>query len=102
MYFKWPIFTKFIFHIPSENPDVAYKFSSDLEKVGIEWDISILNGTYVDVISEPIEIERPQYGGLIRLVKVRADVATDFHEIIKEFWVPENSVHKIESASVAN
>lgn len=92
MYFKFPIFTKFIFFVPNEPPDMIYKFSSDLEKIGTEWDIRIKNGTGVDVISEPIEIDRPKYGGLITLVKIKADIAMDYHEIIKEFWVPVSCI----------
>jgi hypothetical protein len=91
MYTKFPIPTKFMFFkLPGESGH-AYKFSSVLEKIGIEWDVSIQNGTYVDVISDPVEIKDSPYGD-ITVVKIRADVATDYHTIIKEFWVPVDCI----------
>jgi len=91
MCMKFPIHTEFMFFkLPGENGDL-FRFSSDLEKVGSEWDVQIRNGTYIDVISDPIEIERQPYGALT-LVKIKADVATDFHTVIKEFWVPTDCI----------
>lgn len=92
MYFKYPIFNKFMFFNPLGKNGDAYSFSSDLEKIGLEWDVSLSNGTMIDVISDPIEIDRPQYGGIISVIKIKADVATDYHQIIKEFWVPTHCV----------
>lgn len=93
---KFNIPTKFIFFTPSGSRNERFKFSSDLEKIGMEWDVSIQNGAYVDKISEPIEISRAQYGGIISVVKVKADVSTDYHTIIKEFWIPINTLISIE------
>ncbi len=94
--FKFPLFTKFMFFkLPGEKGDL-YKFSSDLEKIGLNFDVQIQNGTYVDVISEPMEISRPKYGGTISVIKIRADVAIDYHTVIKEFWVPINCIMKVE------
>ena len=91
MYTKFPIYTKFVFFkLPGEKGDL-YKFSSDLEKIGSEWDVEIQNGTYVDVISDPVKIARPSYGTMT-VVKIRADIATDYHTIIKEFWVPVDCI----------
>lgn len=88
---KFPLFTKFMFFHPDGLKDKSYNFSSDFEKIGLEWDVSIRNGTWVDVISDPVEISHPKYG-IISLVKIKADVATDYHTIIKEFWVPVNCI----------
>lgn len=91
LYFKIPIYTNYMFFkLPGEKGH-AYRFSSDLEKVGSEWDVEIQNGTGVDIISEPVTIDNPKYG-IISLIKIRADVAIDYHEIIKEFWVPVDCV----------
>jgi hypothetical protein len=87
MYFKFPIPTKYrFFKSPGEKGD-SFNFSTDLYKIGSEWDVSIQNGTGVDIVSDPVTIDNPKYG-LISLIKIKADVATDFHTIIKEFWVP--------------
>lgn len=91
LYQKMIIPTKFIFFHPDGETGKPFRFSSDLEKVGKEWDVSIKNGTYVDVISGPVEISSPKYG-ILTLVKVKADVATDYHTIIKEFWVPTSCI----------
>jgi hypothetical protein len=99
LYQKFPLFTKYIFLHPDGYEGKLFNFSSDLEKIGIEWDVSIRNGTYIDVISEPIEITRPQYGA-ISVVKIKADVATDYHTIIKEFWVPITCVVKVENNAI--
>jgi hypothetical protein len=45
----------------------------------------------VDVISAEITLDHPKYGNLT-VVKVKADVATDYHTVIKEFWVPVNCI----------
>lgn len=91
LYTKFPVPTKHIFSHPDGPDGKPYRFSSDLEKIGLEWDVSIKNGTYVEVLSEPLDIQRPKYGP-ISVVKVRADVATDYHTVIKEFWVPVNCI----------
>ena len=80
-----------MFFHPDGYEGKSFRFSTDLEKVGVEWDVAIQHGTYVDVISEPIEIHRPKYGA-ISVIRIRADVATDYHTIIKEFWVPVNCI----------
>jgi hypothetical protein len=90
-YMKFPIFTDFMFNHPDGVEGKSYNFSSDLEKIGREWDVSIQNGTGVDIISDPVTIDHSKYG-IISLVKVKADVATDYHTIIKEFWVPINCI----------
>lgn len=95
LYQKIPLFTEFMFYNPDHKMGYVLKFSSDLEKIGIEWDVSLPNGTGVDVISDPIELKRTKYGD-IQVVKVKADIATDYHTIIKEFWVPAVCVHKVE------
>lgn len=95
MYQKFPINTGFIFQHPDGVPGKAFKFSSELDKVGVEWDVSIRNGTYVEIISDPVVIERAPYGALT-LIKIKADIATDYHTIIKEFWVPADCVVKVE------
>jgi hypothetical protein len=64
-----------------------YKFSSLLKNIGIEFDVEFQNESYVEVISDPVEIDHPKYG-LLSVTKVRADVALDYHTIMKEFWVP--------------
>lgn len=101
MYQKFPMFTKYMFFKrPGEVGD-SYNFSTDLEKIGIDWDVSIQNGTYVDIISEPLEITREKYG-TIWVVKIKADVATDYHTIIKEFWVPTSCVFEVVKTEKAN
>lgn len=96
-YKKFPIFTNFRFINPYAEEGAMYSFSTDLEKIGIENDVAISNGAYVDIVSEPVVINRPKYGEDISVIKVRADVATDFHTIIKEFWVPTRLVVKVEN-----
>jgi hypothetical protein len=93
---KFPICTKFMFFNIMGEKDESFKFSSDLEKIGTEWDVEIRNGTFVEPISEPTEIDRPKYGGMISVIKIRADVATDYHTIIKEFWIPTITLINIE------
>jgi hypothetical protein len=95
LYRKFPLYTKYKFLKSSGEAGDTYNFSSDLEKIGIENDVSIQNGTYVEPISDPVEIEKPQYGGIISVIKVKADVATDFHTIIKELWIPTIDLVKI-------
>jgi hypothetical protein len=91
MYVKFPIHTNFMFFkMPGEKGE-PFNFSSDIEKIGFEWDVSICNGTYVDLISDPVKIEHSKYG-TISVVKIKADVATDYHTVIKEFWVPTDCI----------
>jgi hypothetical protein len=98
-YVKFRIPTKFIFFNPAGGKDEAFSFSSDLEKIGTEWDVRIKNGTFVELISDPVQIDRPKYGGIISVIKVKADVATDYHTIIKECWVPTCAIVPIEGES---
>lgn len=79
--------TKYIFYHPDGIERQSYNFSSDLEKIGYTWDVSIRNGTSIDIISDPVEIERPKYGRIL-VIKIRANIVDDYHTIIKEFWVP--------------
>lgn len=95
MYHKFPMYTKHMFFNPTAEIGHMFKFSSDLEKIGIEWDVAVENGTYVEVISDPIEITRPKYGTMT-VVKIKADIATDYHTIVREFWVPTMCVYKVE------
>jgi hypothetical protein len=76
-----------------------YSFSTDLEKIGLEWDVQIENGSFIEVISEPILIQRPKYGGIISVSKIRANVARDYHTIIKDFWIPTNCIVELQSNS---
>jgi hypothetical protein len=96
MYVKFPIPTKHIFFNPAGTADEIFKFSSDLEKIGSAWDVAIRNGTNVEIISDPVEISRPRYG-VITVVKVKADVATDYHTIIKELWIPTACIVELEN-----
>lgn len=77
-----------------------YKFSSDLDQIGISFDVEIQNGTHIEILSVPISIDRPKYGGLINVIRIRADVATDYHTIIKEFWIPVDCLKEINSESL--
>jgi hypothetical protein len=95
-YVKFQVPTKFIFFNPSGEKDEPFSFSSDLEKIGTEWDVRVKNGTFVEPISEPVQIDRPKYGGIISVIKVKADVADDYHTIIKEFWIPTMTLVSIE------
>jgi len=97
MFYKIPQPTKFMFFkFPGSKGDL-YQFSSDLEKIGIQWDVQIQNGTYVEIVSEPMEINRFKYGGTFSVVKIKADVSTDYHTVIKEFWVPINCIIESEN-----
>lgn len=87
--------TNYMFYNPTAEVGHVFKFSSDIEKIGIEWDVAVKNGTLVDIISDPIEITRPQYG-TFTVVKIKADVAIDYHTIVREFWVPTMCVYKVE------
>lgn len=99
MFKKFIIPTDHMFFHPAGERGHVYKFSTDLEKIGTEWDVAIANGTYVEVISAPVEITRPQYGQ-ITVIKVKADIATDYHTIIKEFYVPAFCIIKSEDYAV--
>jgi hypothetical protein len=85
---KVPTSTKHRFFNPAAEEGYLYSFSTDLEKIGLEWDVQIRNGAYIEVISEPLYIQRPKYGGMISVTKIKADVSQDYHTIIKEFWIP--------------
>jgi len=87
LYIKFPTIKKFIFINPSAKKGILYGFSSILDKIGIENDVSVPNGSYVDVLSDPIEINCNKYGKLF-VSKVKADVSIDYHTVIKEFWIP--------------
>lgn len=91
-YQKIIIPTDVVFLRPTDPIEKSFSFSSSIEKIGIEWDVDIRNGSYVSIISDVISINHPKYGTL-SLIKVKADVATDFHTIIKEFWVPTDYLH---------
>ncbi len=75
----------------------VYSFSTDLEKIGLEWDVQLANGSYIELVSEPLYIQRPKYGGMISVTKIRANVSPDFHTIMKEFWIPTESILELES-----
>ena len=81
MFFKYP-----------GNKGDLYKFCPNLEKIGSEFDTQIQNGTYVDIISDPVEAWHP-HAGVLSVIKIRADISVDYHTIFKEFWVPVDSVH---------
>jgi len=93
MFTKFPIYTKHMFFHPDGEVGKSFNFSTDFNKIGLEWDVAITNGTGVEIISDidPVTIDHPKYG-IISLVKIKADVATDYHTIIKEFWVPANCI----------
>lgn len=99
LYVKFPIYTKHMFFNPAGKMGEAFRFSSDLEKIGSEWDVAIANGTYVQIISDPVEITRPKYG-TFSVVRIKADVATDYHTIIKELWVPVICIVDLENNAV--
>jgi len=92
-YIKFPIYTKFMFYHPYGGEGKSYNFSSKLDKIGSEWDVSIKNGTGIEIVSDidPVTLDHPKYG-IISLVKIKADVSTDYHTIIKEFWVPVDCI----------
>lgn len=99
MYVKFPITTKHMFfRLPGKKGD-SFGFSTELDKIGVEWDVSIRNGTYVEVISDPIEIEKQPYGKM-SVIKIRADVATDYHTIIKEFYVPTICIVEVKDNAI--
>ena|SRR5271154_4465129 len=75
--------------------DQMFAFFSTLEKVGVEQDCKLRNDSIVVVISEPVEIESEKYGK-ISLIKIRANMAPDFHLIMGEFWVPTITLVGIE------
>lgn len=92
--------TEHMFFHPSDKMGEAFRFCSDLEKIGKEWDRAIRNGTYVEVISDPIELNKEPYEKMT-VVKIKADVATDYHTIIQELYVPIGCVIKVEDHTVA-
>ena len=98
-YMKFIIPTEHMFFHPSGKMGEAFRFSSDLEKIGVEWDRAIRNGTYVEVISDPIVINKEPYGTMT-VVKIKADVATDYHTIIQELYVPLGCIIKTEDYAV--
>lgn len=66
--------TEFVFFKkPGEKGDL-FRFSSNLEKIGIEWDVEIQNGTYVEMISNPVSIEKKPYGKVQVIPRVGFDV----------------------------
>jgi hypothetical protein len=87
--------TKHRFFNPAAEEGYLYSFSTDLEKIGLEWDVQIQNGAFIEVISEPLHIQRPKYGGMISVTKIRADVAQDYHTILKEFWIPTVCIQEV-------
>jgi len=93
-YQKFTIPTNVIFLRSANKIGMSFNFSSNIEKIGIEWDVSIKNGSYVSIISEPIEVDHPKYG-ILSVIKVKADVAADYHTVIKEFWVPIDYLYVI-------
>jgi hypothetical protein len=90
MYIKFPIYTKFCFKHFGENGD-SFLFSTDFKKIGSVFDVSIQNGTGIDIISDTITLDHPKYG-FMSLIKIKADIATDYHTVIKEFWIPIDCV----------
>lgn len=76
--------------------DEVFGFSSTLDKIGIELDVGLKNNTMVLVLSEPVVIDVAKYGGLISITKIRADVSTDYHTIIMDFWVPTTTLVETE------
>lgn len=96
LYTKYPLFTEFVLFNLVGGIEDAYRYHSDIEKIGIEHaEIVVKNGTYVKKISEPVEIDIPKYGKM-SVIKVKADIATDYHTIMAEFWVPTTSVIETE------
>lgn len=96
---KFVIPTEHMFFHPGGAMGEAFRFCSDLEKIGKEWDRAIRNGTYVEIISDPIELNKEPYGKMT-VVKIKADVATDYHTIIQELYVPIGCIIKSESYAV--
>jgi hypothetical protein len=96
LYTKYPLFTEFVLFNLAGDIEKSYGYHSDIEKIGIERaEIAVKNGTYVKKISEPVEIDIPKYGK-ISVIKVLADIATDYHTIMAEFWAPTASVIETE------
>lgn len=83
------------FFNPNGAADEVFSFSSTLEKMGAEWDCSLKNNSIVIIISEPIQIDSPKYGKMW-LTKIKANMASDFHLIMGEFWVPTITLVDIE------
>jgi hypothetical protein len=77
-----------LFFNHSGDDNQRFGYSSTLDKIGHELDVSLKNNTVVLVISEPVVIDVPKYGGMISVTKIRADVSEDYHTIVMEFWVP--------------
>lgn len=77
-----------LFFHPAGAEDEVFGYSSTLDKIGHELDVKLRNNTIVMVVSEPVVIDVPKYGGLISVTKIKADVSTDYHTIVVEFWVP--------------
>ena len=93
-YGKFPLMTDHVFFNSAHPKGQLLKFATDLEKIGLEWDVEIRNFSCVNIISDPIDINTPKYGDMT-VVKVQGDVATDYHTIIKEFWVPTVCIFKL-------
>lgn len=77
-----------LFLMPAAADDQRFGYSSTLDKIGHELDVQLKNKTVVLVISEPVVIDVPKYGGMISVTKIRADISEDYHTILMEFWVP--------------
>ena len=71
-----------------------YKFCTELEKIGAEFDVSLANGSFITPISDSIEINHPKYGPMM-VTKIKADVATDYRSILKEFWIPSEFIVRL-------
>jgi hypothetical protein len=93
-YFKLPTATKHIFFKSPGEKGYKYNFSTEINKIGSEWDVSIQNGTYIDILgdlTDPIIIDSPVHGNL-SLILIRAYVSDDFNTIIKTFYVPVDCI----------
>ena len=92
LYHKYNIFNdaKLVF------PDgvAAFSFSSDLDQIGTLFDVTVAAGTRVGILSDPITLTHPKYG-ILNIQMVEADVATDYHTIIKKFWIPIEFIDRI-------
>lgn len=78
---------KYFFEIKGYEKGREFKFCSELEKIGSQLDVAIINGTYVEVISEPILITTTKYGK-INVVKVRKNNN-------EELWIPKRDLYEI-------
>jgi len=79
----------YIFIRPDEEFGKRFNFCTELDDIGTgKFDVSLANGSKVEVVSDPVEIYREKYGGNISVTKIKADIAIDYHTIIKEFWIP--------------